>query len=130
MGAWLSKNFAWSGLTSRDGYRRWLPLVILSEVIQTWALWNWGDKGMLRFEGTAADVLLLLLVIPMWIGFILLSGRRFRSAGITRKWLLPLVMAINIPIGDYYLNAVVLWSWGVILVCALKPDLKSVAEIC
>jgi uncharacterized membrane protein YhaH (DUF805 family) len=122
MGVWISNNFSWHGLTRRDEYRRWLPIILIVEFIAVWALWVWGDKGTVRFPASPTGFLLFLMVLPISIGFILLCARRFRSAGISRKWLLPLLLNVNIPIGDHYLNAVMLWAWGVILVGAMKPD--------
>jgi hypothetical protein len=122
MGTWISRNFSWSGLTSRDEYRRWLPLIIVVSAVQIWSLLIWGNRGMIRIAPSLAVFPLFAFGALIWIGFILLSARRFRAAGVSRKWLLPLVFTINFSIGNYFLNLATLWSLGVIMIGGWKPD--------
>ena len=126
---WLVINFRWNGFTSRDEYRRWLPLIITVFLFDIWTLWIWGVRGMIRLDLSALSFFVFLVELLFWIGFVLLSARRFRSAGITRKWLFPLMMTINIPFGGAYLNGVLLWFLGVICVCAVKADRHDTTEI-
>ena len=129
MGAWFSENFAWSGFTSREQYRRWLPLIILFEIVQTLGLWVWGERGMIRMPFTPAAIPFLLVFLPLSIGFILLSARRLQSAGITRRWMLPMFLHANVPLGEYYLNCAAVWTWGIIFVAAVKPDIPEEARL-
>jgi hypothetical protein len=129
MGAWFSNNFAWSGFTSRQEYRRWLPLIILFEAAQVLALWIWGARGAVKLSLSPATVVLLLVFLTLCIGFILLTARRFQSAGLTRKWLIPMFLSFNISFGGYYINCGMLWVFGSIAVAAVKPDIPDEARV-
>jgi uncharacterized membrane protein YhaH (DUF805 family) len=129
MGAWLSNNFSWSGFTSRQEYRRWLPLIIVFEVAQILALWVWGVRGAIRLSATPTAIIASLVFLALSIGFVLLTARRFQSAGITRKWMLPMFLIVNIPFGGYYLNCAMLWVFGLIAVAALQPDIPGEARV-
>lgn len=105
MGAWIDRNFAWKGLTSRDEYRRWLPLILLVDLTLIWALVAWGERGTINLGNFGwAGAAIFMAGLPYFVGWVLLTGRRLRSADISRSWLIPAVLTINIPIGDVHIN--------------------------
>jgi uncharacterized membrane protein YhaH (DUF805 family) len=125
MRSWLSTNFDWTGYTSRDEYRRWLPLFFGIELAGILAVWRWGIGGTIHFPPTLSGLLYFVAGLPIWISFVLLSMRRFHSAGLSRKWLLPLILVSNFHWGDYHLNVNLLWSLAVMAVAATRPDIPE-----
>jgi len=122
MVAWLADHFDWNGRTSRDEYRRWLPLITAVEIALLWSLMAFGRNGRLHFEdfGPLGATLLLLGIFYM-IGWTLLTARRLRSAGITRRWLL-FALFVNIPIAGTFVTASLVITLILIAVAALAPD--------
>ena len=129
MVAWLADHFDWNGRTSRDEYRRWLPLIIAFELALLWSLAAFGRNGRLHFEdfGPWGAALFLLGVLYM-IGWTLLTARRRRSAGITRRWLL-LALFVNIPIADTFVTISLVVTLILIAVATLAPDRDTITAI-
>ncbi|WP_447929434.1 hypothetical protein [Sphingopyxis fribergensis] len=123
MGARLEQTFAWHGLTNRDEYRRWLPLIVAVDVALLWALYEFGGRGTINLSdfgltGTA----LFVASLPYFIGWLFLTARRFRSADISRGWLILAVLTINIPVGDFHVNISMIAAILLTAVAALAPD--------
>jgi len=106
MGGRLEQHFAWHGYTSRDEFRRWLPLVIPVEALLLAALWFYGRNGTIHFPSTIAGISLFTAGLAYRIALLFLTARRFRSAGLSRGWLFLPFLAINLPVGGYF------WSVG------------------
>lgn len=104
MGAW-EQHFTWHGKTSRNEYRRWLPLIVAVDAALLWALFEFGKRGTLNLSDFGwAGVFLFTVSLPYFIGWVLLTAQRLRSANISRKWLIFAVFTINIPVGDLHIN--------------------------
>ncbi|MGH6631854.1 hypothetical protein [Sphingopyxis sp.] len=129
MGAWLERHFSWHGETSRDEYRRWLPLVIPVEILLLAGLWFYGHNGTIHFPSTLSGVSLLAVGFAYRIALFFLTARRFRSAGLSRGWLFIPFFTINIPVGSHF------WSVGAtitlltILAGATVEDLREEERI-
>ena len=105
MGAWLDRNFAWHGETSRDDYRRWLPLIIAVDLVLLWATYEFADHGTLnmsRFGWIGAPLFFIGALYV--VGWFFLTARRLRAANISRAWLIFAFISISLPIGDSYIN--------------------------
>jgi hypothetical protein len=129
MKEWLVRNFGWNGFTSRDAYRSWLPLIITTYIAYIISLWVWGDRGQIQFTMTPYSFAILSVHLPLSIGIVLLTARRFRNAGITRIWLLPLFLNVNLPIGDLYVSSAIIWGIGAIFVAATEPDIQALDAV-
>ncbi|WP_144037712.1 hypothetical protein [Sphingopyxis sp. KK2] len=126
MGAWLERHFAWNGRTSRDGYRRWLPLIIAVEIASFWGVAAYGRRGVINVADFGWWGLLLLAIwLPYAICWNLLTARRLRTAGITRRWLLIPVF-VQAPIGDSLFTVGTAAIVILIVVAALADDAEPV----
>ncbi len=126
MVAWLADHFDWNGKTSRNEYRRWLPLIIAVEILLIGSLIAFGRNGRLHFEDFGPLGATLLLVGLLYsIGWTLLTARRLRSAGITRRWLL-FALFVNIPIAGTFVTVSLVITLILIAVATLAPDRHTV----
>ena len=106
MGRWLEQHFAWHGYTSRDEFRRWLPLIVPVEALLLAGLWFYGRNGTIHFPSTIAGISFFGAGLAYRIALLFLTARRFRSAGLSRGWLFLPFFTINLPVGGYF------WSVG------------------
>ena len=128
MGAWIERHFAWRGQTSRDEYRRWLPLILLVDLAIVWAVANWGERGKINLSDFGWTGLAMFgAMLPYALGWIFLTARRLRSADISRSWLVLTIVGINIPVGGVYLNISFIVTLLLTAVGALAPD-RTVAS--
>jgi uncharacterized membrane protein YhaH (DUF805 family) len=125
MGAWLEGHFAWYGYTSRDGYRRWLPLVIPVEILLLAGLWFYGHGGTIHFPSTLPGLSLFAVGLAYRIALTFLTARRFRSAGLSRGWLFLGLFTINIHVGGYFWNVGATIALLTIFVGATVRDLPE-----
>lgn len=123
MGAWLQQRFVWHGLTSRDDYRRWLPLIVPINLAELWAVYEFGARGRINLSDFGlAGVVVFAAFLPFFIGWLFLTARRFRAADLSRGWLAFAVFTINIPLGDFHLNISIFAAFLLTVVAALVPD--------
>lgn len=105
MGAWIGHHFAWSGLTSRTEYCRWLPLMIVVEIMMLGGLLRFGERGTIHVDDFGWPASLLFLAAFVYsIGWLFLTARRLRSANISRAWLIFTVLGLTFHIGDTYVS--------------------------
>ncbi|MBJ7440039.1 MAG: hypothetical protein JHD35_13560 [Sphingopyxis sp.] len=125
MSEWLARNVSWHGETSRAEYRRWLIIIIPAELFLLTAIWIYGRRGMVIFPvswaGFAAFVPCALYVA----GLLCLTARRFRSAGLSRGWLLLPFFNINLSVGSYYWNLSATIMLLIIFVAATVSDVPK-----
>jgi len=125
MGAWLERHFAWHGETSRDEYRRWLPLIVAIDVALLSALHKFGFHGTINLSDFGwTGALLFLAGLLYFIGWLLLTARRLRSADVSRAWLIFAIFSINIPVGDFDINVSAAAALLLTAVAALTRDRK------
>ena len=130
MGAWFEHHFAWHGYTSRNEYRRWLPLIVAINMALLWAVHQFGARGMINFSDFGwVGTLSFVALLPYFIGWLLLTGRGLRSAGISRSWLIFAVLTINIPVGNFYVNISMIASCLLTAVAALARDQDTVPAV-
>lgn len=127
MGAWLRRFFSWDGETSRDEYRRWLPAIVAIEGALLWSLFTFGERGQVNFNqfgwiGTP----LFLIGLLYYIGWFLLTARRLRSAEISRGWMIPAFVAINLPVAGYHINVSMITALILTAVAAIARDRLAV----
>ena len=103
MGA-LARHFSWHGRTSRAEYRRWLWAIIPIETVILVMTSLYGENGTIHFPTSPVGLVLFVLCFAFVISVLLITARRFRSAGLSRGWLVPTIFSINIPVGAYYWN--------------------------
>lgn len=125
MGAWLEGHFAWHGETSRDEYRRWLPLVVPVEILLLAGLWFGGRNGTIDFPATVPGIGLFAVALTYKIALLFLTARRFRSAGLSRGWLFLPFFTFNVPVGAYVWSAGATIALLTILVGAAAKDLRE-----
>src|SRR3546814_15388015 len=101
MNAWFARHFAWHGYTSRDEYRRWLSLIIPAEILLLAAIWLYGSRGTVHFSSTPLGLTFFVVGLAYLICLFILTARRFRSAGISRGWLILTGLAIVFPSGPF-----------------------------
>lgn len=123
MGAWIERHYTWTGLASRDEYRRWLPLILGIDALLLWLQFEFGsgahiDLGQFGWAG----VPIFLTGLGYYIGWFFLTARRLRSADISRAWLLFAFLTINVPVGGYHINFTVIAALFLTAVAALVPD--------
>ncbi len=123
MGAWIERHYTWTGLASRDEYRRWLPLILAIDALLLWFQFEFGTGGHTDLGQFGwAGVPLFLIGLIYYIGWFFLTARRLRSADISRAWLLFAFFAINVPVGGYYINFTLIAALLLTAVAALVPD--------
>jgi len=126
MGAWLADHFAWNGRTSRDEYRRWLPLIIAAEIASFWGVAEYGRRGAIHVNDFGWWGLIPFTILLAYsVGWTLLTARRLQTAGITRRWLLFPVF-VHVPIGDSLFTVGTAMAVFLIVVAALAPDTDTV----
>ncbi|MGV1684193.1 DUF805 domain-containing protein [Sphingopyxis sp. NJF-3] len=125
MSAWFARHFAWHGYTSRAEYYRWLAVIVPAEILLLAAIWQHGSRGTIHFPSTASGLTLFVVCLAYFIGLLILTARRFRSAGISRGWLVPTLLAIVIPIGPYYWNVSATVMLLAICVAAVAADVPE-----
>jgi uncharacterized membrane protein YhaH (DUF805 family) len=123
MGAWIERHYSWTGLTSRDEYRRWLPLILAVAALLLWLQFEFGtgdhlDVGQFGWAG----VPLFLIALIYCIGWFFLTARRLRSADISRGWLFFALLRIDLSVGGYHINSATIAGLLLIAVAALAPD--------
>jgi len=59
---------------------------------------------MIHFSMKPWGLALFAIGLVYMIGLFVLTARRFRSAGLSRKWLLLTVLTAVVPIGSFYWN--------------------------
>lgn len=120
--AWLADHFDWKGRTSRDEYRRWLPLILFAEIALIWGIAVFGRMGRLHFEDFGPWGAGLLAIGLLYnVGWTLLTARRLRAAGMTRRWLL-FALFINIPIAGSFVTISMIITLILTAVAALAHD--------
>lgn len=123
MGAWIGHHFAWSGLTSRAEYRRWLPPIIAIEIAMIGGLLWFGERGTIHFDDFGWPGILLFVAAFIYsIGWLFLTARRLRSAEISRAWLIFTIGASILPVGHTYVNMSVIASLLLTAVGAMARD--------
>lgn len=130
MGAWIERHYAWTGLTSRDEYRRWLPLIISVDALLLWFQFEFGTDRRIdfgQFGWFAAP--LFLVSIAYYIGWFLLTARRLRSADISRAWLLFAFFTINFSVGEYRVNFTFISALLLTAVGALASDRDPYSDV-
>jgi len=126
MGAWIENHFAWHGVTNRAEYRRWLPLIIIVEMMILAGLLWFGERGTIRLNNFGwPGILLFFAGLIYFIGWLLLTARRLRSAEISRAWLLITVMTCILPVGDTYINIPAIASVLLTVVAAMARDRRD-----
>ena len=127
MVTWLTHRFAWNGRTSRDEYRRWLPLIVAAQIAFFWGIGEYGRRGQIDVGDFGLWGLTLFAIWLLYsVGWVLLTARRLRTAGITRRWLL-LPILFQVPIGDSLFTVGTAATVFLIVVAALAPDADTVA---
>src|SRR3546814_437433 len=104
MYAWFARHVSWHGYTILDEFRRCLSFIIPAEILLLAAILLYGSRGTVHFSSTPLGLTFFVVGLAYLIGLFILTARRFRSAGISRGWLILTVLAIVIPIGPYYWN--------------------------
>jgi uncharacterized membrane protein YhaH (DUF805 family) len=123
MGAWIERHYTWTGLASRQEYRRWLPLILAVDVLLLWLQFEFGTGGHIdleRFGWAGASLFLISLIY--YIGWFFLTARRLRAANISRAWLVFAFFTINVPVGSYHINFTLIAALLLTAVAALAPD--------
>ena len=127
MVTWLTHHFAWNGRTSREEYRRWLPLIVAAQIALFWGVAEYGRRGQIDVGDFGLWGLTLFAIWLLYsVGWVLLTARRLRTAGITRRWLL-LPILVQVPIGDSLFTVGTATTVFLIVVAALAPDADTVA---
>lgn len=123
MGTQLYPNFAWHGETSRHEYRRWLPLIVAVDLVLLWATYKFAEHGTVNMGKFGwIGILLFLIGMIYYLGWFFLTARRLRAARIYRAWLIFAFLAINLPIGDFYINFTMIAAILLTAVAAMAPD--------
>lgn len=129
MSAW-KRHFTRDGKTSRHEYRRWLPLIVAVDAASLWALFAFGTHGRVNLSDFGwAGAFLFVTCLAWFIGWILLTAQRLRSADISRIWLIFAILSINLPVGDIYVNVTMIAVFLLTAVAALAPDRDPVAIV-
>jgi len=128
MASWIERHFAWHGLTSRADYRRWLPLIIAVEALLVAGVLRFGQRGAIHFDDFGWQGGLLFAAGMIYsIGWLFLTARRLRAAGISRAWLIFAVGAFTFPVGGAYVNGSIIASLLLTAVGAIARDRKEAA---
>lgn len=125
MGGWVKQNFAWHGETSRDEYRRWVPLIVAADLALLLAGYKFARHGTINFgDFGLVGVPLFIAAILYFVGWLFLTARRLRSSGISRAWLIFACLTINVPIGDFRINVTMIAALLLTAIGALVRDLE------
>jgi uncharacterized membrane protein YhaH (DUF805 family) len=126
MGVWVKQNFAWHGETRRDEYRRWVPLIVAADLVLLWAAYKFSRNGTINFgDFGLVGVPLFMAAILYFAGWLFLTARRLRSAGISRAWLIFACLTINLPIGGFHINVTMIAALLLTAVGASARDLEQ-----
>jgi uncharacterized membrane protein YhaH (DUF805 family) len=125
MGGWLARRLDGFGYTSRDEYRRWLALIIPTQILLLAAIWLYGRGGIIHFSPTPWSLILFVVGLAYMIGLFILTARRFRSAGLSRGWLLLTILTASVPIGPFYWNISVTVMLLAIFVGSMVADVPE-----
>lgn len=68
-----------------------------------------------------------MLLLAYYIGWLFLTARRLRSTNISRSWLIFVILSVNLPVGNIYVNFTQVAALLLTAVAALARERDSVS---